>query len=165
MVNPRFFRSPSYQHVDPARRVVGVAELAPDSEELAALMTTDPAPEVRAAAAHRCTNLGALAAAWNNEPDPGVRDALAAGLAGAMAATQNAGEASAMLDSVACTDAIRADVARRTSDPQRRREAIAAIHDEAALVDLALDAEHAETRMAAAERIHTSGGLNRLAEA
>ncbi len=50
-------------------------------------------------------------------------------------------------------------------DAERRRSAIAAIREEAALIELALTAEHAETRMAAAERVRTPEGLRRLADA
>ena len=62
-------------------RVSGVVELPPESDELASLLAIDPAPEVRVAAANRCTNLGALAAAWDSETDPAVRAALASALA------------------------------------------------------------------------------------
>ena len=64
-----------------------------------------------------------------------------------------------------CTDAIRSEVVRHTHDAERRRTAIAAIRDETALVELALHAEHAETRINAAERVQTPDGLRKLAEA
>ncbi len=63
-----------------------------------------------------------------------------------------------------CTDAIRADVAQRAADTQRRRSAIASIRGEDVLVALALAAEHADTRMAAAERVATPEGLRNIAE-
>lgn len=85
-------------------------------------------------------------------------------LASHYAETSDAVAAAAFLNDEACTDAIRADVARRTSAAERRRAAIAAIRDEAALVDLALTAEHAETRMAAAERVRSPEALRRLAD-
>src|SRR5512143_3605977 len=85
-------------------------------------------------------------------------------LASHYAETSDAAAAAAFLNGEACTDAIRADVARRTSAAERRRAAIAAIRDEAALVDLALTAEHAETRMAAAERVRSPEALRRLAD-
>ena len=53
--------------------------------------------------------------------------------------------------------------ARRTRE--RRRAALAGIRDEDALVELALLAEHAETRIAAAERVRTPDGLRKLADA
>ena len=43
----------------------------------AALLASDPAPEVRIAAANRCGDLKVLAAAWENEPDAAVRAAFA----------------------------------------------------------------------------------------
>src|SRR5512138_1326288 len=84
------------------------------------------------------------------EPPQGVDQ-----LAAHYAATADAAAAAAFLNGEGCTDAIRADVARRTTEADRRRAAIAAIKDEAALVELALGADHAETRMAAAERVQS----------
>jgi hypothetical protein len=75
MLTERLFRS-TLHHADPAQRVIAVAKLAPESAALAALVATDPAPEVRIAAANRCGNLRALAAAWENEADATVRAAL-----------------------------------------------------------------------------------------
>ncbi|MEP7182226.1 MAG: DUF349 domain-containing protein [Betaproteobacteria bacterium] len=141
-----------------------MAELPPESDELATLLATDPAPEVRAAAANRCANLDALAAAWERETDPAVRLVLAPALGAALAGVQDGGRAATLLDAAACTDAIRADVARRASDVERRRNAIAGIRAEDLLIDLALTAEHAETRRAAAERVHTPEGLRTLAD-
>ena len=164
MASKRLFRSALHQHADPAQRVIGAADLPPESDQLAALLT-DPAPEVRVAAANRCADLGPLAAAWDSEPDPGVRMALASALATALSEMQDSARATAWLDADPCTDAIRADVARRTEDADRRRSAIAAIREEALLLELALSAEHAETRMAAAERVRTAEGLNKLADA
>ncbi len=165
LVTNRLFRSALHQHDDPARRVIGASELPPESDELAALLAADPAPEVRIAAATRCTNLGVLGRAWMEEADPAVRAALAATLGGVLAQTQDSGDASAILDAESCTDAIRADVARRAPDVSRRRSAIAAIRDEAPLIELALAADLAETRMAAAERVRTPEGLRKLADA
>ena len=159
------FRSPLHAHPDPAQRVLGVSALPPDSDELAGLLAADPAPEVRAAAAGRCANVDALAAAWRTESDSAVRAALAAALGPLLAETQDSETARALLEADTCTDAIRSVVARCTQDDARRRIAIAALRDEDALVDLALVAEHAETRMAAAERVHTPEGLAKLADA
>jgi hypothetical protein len=165
MVTKRLFRSALRQHADPARRISGVAELAPNSDELAALLTADPAPEVRLSAANRCRNLDALATAWIDETDPAVRLAITSALGAVLAESADAGRATAFLASDTCTDAIRAEVARRTGDAERRRLAIAAIQDEPALIELALGADYAETRMAAAERVHTPEGLRQLADA
>ncbi len=71
----------------------------------------------------------------------------------------------AWLEAEPCTDAIRADVARRTADPDRRRAAMALVRDEKLLVELALTAEIAETRQDAAERVHSPEGLRKLADA
>ncbi len=118
----------------------------------------DPAPEVRIAAANRCANLGALAAAWESEADPAVRAALARRWATCSPTRTDGARAAAFLDADRCTDAIRVEVARRAPDGERRRSAIAAIRDEAPLIELALTAEHAETRMAAADaRAHAGG--------
>ena len=159
------FRSPLHEHPDPAQRVLGLSELPPDSDELAGLLTVDPAPEVRAAAAGRCANVDAIAAAWRTESDSAVRSALAAALGTLLAETQDGETARALLEASECTDAIRSVVARCAQGEDRRRIAIAALREENALVDLALVAEHAETRMAAAERVQTPEGLGKLADA
>ena len=126
MVSKRLFRPEPHLDADPARRVTGVAELPADSDVLASLLAGDPAPEVRLAAANRCNNTVALAAAWTKEVDPAVRFAIASALGSTLAETDNASHAAAFLTSGACTDAIRADVARGTTDGERRRAAIAA---------------------------------------
>ncbi|MFO1397399.1 MAG: DUF349 domain-containing protein [Burkholderiales bacterium] len=164
MIAKYLFR-PLHEHADPAQRVQGVAALPADAEALAQLLASDSAPEVRAAAAARTTNVDALAAAWQAEADGGVRAALAMALGAAFAATPDATRASAWLESDACTDAIRADVARRAPDAERRRAAVAALRAEDALVEVALGAEHAETRLAAALRVHDPAALRRLADA
>ena len=164
MISNPFSRTALHQHADPAQRVLGAEALPPDSGELA-LLLADPAPEVRIAAARRCNALAALAPAWEREADTGVRLALASSLGAALAQTQDGARALALLAAEHCTDAIRADVARRAQDAERRHGAIAAISDEAALVELALLAEHAETRMAAAQRVQGRDGLRRLADA
>jgi len=165
MVTKRFFRSALHEHADPGQRVLGALALPPDSDELAVLLATDPAPEVRAEAARRCTNIAALATAWDAESDSGVRAVLASSLGPVLAGTPDGDRARALLEDDRCTDAIRSDVACRTPDAERRRIAIAALRDEASLVDVALTAEHAETRMAAAERVRTPDGLRKLADA
>ena len=164
MVSKRLFRPEPHLDADPARRVTGAAELPADSDALASLLAGDPAPEVRLAAANRCSNTVALAAAWTMELDPAVRFAIASALGTKLAETSDALHASAFLTSGACTDAIRAEVARSTTDGERRRAAIAAIHDEGALIELALTAPHTETRKTAAERVQTPGGLRKLAD-
>ena len=73
--------------------------------------------------------------------------------------------ARALLAADRCTDAVRAEVVRHTQDAEVRRAALAGIRDENALVELALLAEHAETRMAAAEHVRTPDGLRKLADA
>ena len=159
------FRSPLHEHPDPAQRLLGVSELPPDSDELAGLLVADPAPEVRAAAASRCAKVDAVAAAWRTESDSAARTAIAGALGPLLAETQDGEAARALLEADACTDAIRCVVARCARDEDRRRIAIAALREENSLVDLALVAEHAETRMAAAERVQTPAGLGKLADA
>src|SRR5688572_17626017 len=159
MFTERLFRSASH-HADPARRVIAVATLTPESDELAALFATDPAPEVRIAAAKRCGNLNVIASAWENEPDAPVRAALAAALGTLL--SESADGANALLGAAQCTDAIRAHVACRTRDGERCCSAIDAIREEALLVELALIAEHAGTRMAAAKRVRTPEWLRKL---
>ena len=164
MLPERLFRS-TLLHADPARRVIAVAKLPPQSDELAVLLATDPAPEVRIAAANCCGNLSVLAAAWENESDPAVRAALSAALRTLLSESSDSAGATALLDAAQCTDAMRADVARRAPDVERRRSAIAAIREEALLVELALTAEDAKTRMAAAQHVRTPDGLRELADA
>ncbi len=60
MATRLFSRTPLHEHPEAAQRILGVAQLAPDSSELAGLIATDPAPEVRSAAAARSTDLAAL---------------------------------------------------------------------------------------------------------
>jgi hypothetical protein len=127
------------------------------------LLAADPVPEVRAAAARRCADLAVLAAAWQTEADFAVRIAIASALGDALAETQDSAGAQELLGADHCTDEIRADVARRTQDAERRRIAIAGIRAEDPLIELALTAGHAETRMAAAERVQTPEGLRKLA--
>ena len=80
MIARIFSRSALHEHEDPAQRVQGVVALAPDSSELAQLLAADPAPEVRTAAAQRCSELSVLAEALKTEADPAVRAAVATAL-------------------------------------------------------------------------------------
>ena len=73
--------------------------------------------------------------------------------------------ATAFLGAEQCTDAIACRCGAARPDAERRRSAIAAIREEALLVELAHTAEHAGTRMAAAEHVHTPDGLRKLADA
>ncbi len=164
IANP-FSRTALHRHAEPAQRLLGVAALPADSDEFAQLLAQDSSPEVRAAAAQRCTDLTALASAWELESDGAVRSALAHALGGALAQAPDAAAAAALLATERCTDEIRLEVVRSAQDAARRRAAIAWVRDEAALVDLALQGQHAETRLMAAERVHTPDGLRRLADA
>ena len=165
MVIKRLFGSPLHEHPEPEQRAQGVAELPPDSAVLAGLLAGDPAAEVRAAAARRCASVEALAAAWRAESDAAVRAALASALASLIAGIPDEAKAKALLGDDALGDAIRSEVARLAPDAVRRDAAIDALRDEGALIDLALGAGHAETRLAAAERVRTAEGLSRLAGA
>ena len=164
MVTRLFTRTPLHEHAEAAQRVLGVEQLAPDAAELAALLASDPAAEVRAAAAARCADFAALAAAWEKEADETVRAAIAASLGRVLAHSPEA-SARAFLDSPGCTDAIRAEVARNAPEADRRLAAIAGIRDETLLLSLALSGGHAETRLAAAECVRSPEGLASLAEA
>ena len=65
-----------------------------------------------------------LVAAWQNETDPAAKLALVSALADMLSDTTDDAAVAALLQADSCTDAIRAEVARRTAD--RRRTAIAA---------------------------------------
>ncbi|MCM2328540.1 MAG: DUF349 domain-containing protein [Lysobacter sp.] len=162
MVTRLFSRTPLHEHPEASQRILGVAALAPESSELAALVAADPAPEVRAAAAARSADLAALAAAWDKEADAGVREALETGLARVVAESPDAFAARAFLESAACNDAIRAAVARQAAEADRRLAAIAGLREEPLLVELALAGGHAETRLAAAECVRSPEGLEAL---
>ena len=164
MIKNPFSRAPLHEHADAEQRVLAVAQLAPDSEPLARLLTEDPDRSVRAAAASRCTSLAALAAAWTRETDPGVQAGLASTLGAILSESTQVDAVNALLHDEQCTDAIRADVARRAGDGDRRRIAIDAIRNESELVAIALEADQTETRKAAADRVHTAIGLRRLAD-
>lgn len=165
VLNKLLFGSAQHEHADPAQRLLGVAELAPDAPALAQLLAADPAPEVRAAAAVRCVDAVALAAAWREETEPAVRAAIASSLGRALAASADVAAARSLLAASECSDAIRAAVALAATDETLRRAAIEGIADEQVLVDIALAAELAPVRLAAAERVQTPEPLRRLAEA
>jgi len=160
----KLFGSAQHEHPDATQRLAGVAALPADSKVFAQLLATDPAPEVRAAAAGRCTDPAALAAALQAETEPPVRDVIAAALGGVVAALDDDGEARAVLAAPHCTDAVRAAVAIATQDGERCRIAIDGIGDESVLVDVALAAARAPGRLAAAERVHAPEHLRRLAD-
>ncbi|MBK6334838.1 MAG: DUF349 domain-containing protein [Betaproteobacteria bacterium] len=163
MITRLFTRTALHEHAEPSQRIAGIAQLAPEASELAPLLAGDPVADVRAAAAARCSDLAALAAAWTVEQDPVVRTAIAGSLAAVLAATTDADAAAALLARADLPDALRADVARKTADPERRRIAVAAVGDDDLLTEIALTADHAETRMAAAERVSRPENLKRLA--
>lgn len=164
MLNKIFTRQPRLEHPDPAQRLLGLAELPADSADLVRLLQDDPAPVVRAAAARQCTDPEALFKALGSEQETDVRATLSTALTSALAATTDDTLAATLLSAPDFTDALRADVARQAPAGARRKQAIVAMGDEGMLIDLALGAEHADTRMAAAERVETQSGLHRLAE-
>jgi len=137
VLNKLLSRTSLLEHADPAQRVLGVAELPPDASELAQLLRTDPAPEVRAAAALRCTDMDALAASWRAESEPQTRKAI----------VESIGR--------------RLDAA---TDGEQLRAAIDGLGEEDLWVDIALSAPHAPVRLAAAERVHSAEALRRLAD-
>jgi exonuclease SbcC len=158
----KIFGSPLHEHADPAQRVIGVTALPSDSIVLAQVLGADPSPEVRVAAAKHCSDLAALTDALRSEADPQVVAAIAASLGKALAETPDNGVVRDLLAAPECADAVRAQVALHTQDESRRRVAIEAIGDENVLVDVALAADHASARIAAAERVHAPEPLRRL---
>ncbi len=137
MLNKLLSRSSQLEHADPAQRLLAVAELPPESAELAELLRADPAAEVRAAAAQRCSEVAVLGAAWPSEREPQVRRSIAESLA-------------------RCLD--------ETADGEPLRAAIERIDDQDLLVEIALTAGHGSVRMAAAARVQATEALRRLAD-
>ena len=137
MLNKILSRTPLHEHADPAQRVLGAAELPPESTELLQLLRADPAPEVRAAAARRCGDGQALVAGWQADAEPQVRSAI----------VESIGR---WLDGM--------------PDGEKLRIAMEGIGEQALLVELALGAAHAPVRLAAAERVVEEGALRRLAD-
>jgi hypothetical protein len=162
LLDKLFFGSRLHEHADPAQRVLGVPALPPDSKALVDLLRADPSPDVRAAAAARCGDAAALFAALKGEPEPSVRAAVVQSLGGALATTADTDLVRTVLEAPECSDAVRAEIALRTQDEERRRAAIDGIGDEEVLVRVALDAEHASVRIAAADRVHAAEPLRRL---
>src|SRR3954468_8590251 len=103
MITKLFSRAGLHEQAEPAQRILGAAQLSPESEELAHLLAADPVSEVRVAAAKRCTDLAVLAAAWETETDPNVRAAVASALALVLAETQDSAGARAVLEANHCT--------------------------------------------------------------
>lgn len=165
MITRLFNRSVLHEHADPAQRAIGAAQLEPGAEDLITLLHDDPAPEVRSVAAERCGDAQALLAAFATESDPLVRAAIVTGLGAAIGALVDAAEAWSLLEGERIDDRVRAEVARRTQDADRRRHAVAMIRDEGVLVDLAAHSGQAETRALAADRVTTRTRLEELADA
>jgi hypothetical protein len=161
MLNKIFARGSRLDSPDPAERLQGVAELEAEADDLVRLLPTDPSPLVRAAAARQTSNAKALAAAFERETDADVRRALLE----APASAADSDPLAAAIRDGRLADPEAALVARHAATPSLRQAAIAAIRSEDTLVELALTADHAETRRAAAERVHSHGGLVRVAEA
>jgi DNA repair protein SbcC/Rad50 len=158
----KLFGSPLHEHAEPSQRAAGLLSLPRDSKVLVQLLGADPSPEVRIAAATHCSDPVALAAALKREIDPQVCTAIAASLGKVVATTSDESIVHNILSAPECVDAVRAQVALHTEDEERRRVAIHGIGDDNVLVDVALAAEHASVRLAAAERVHAPGPLHRL---
>ena len=158
----KIFGSPLHENADPSQRALGVAALPPDSKVLAQLLGSDPSPDVRRAAATHCVDPVVLAAALQTETEPSVRSAIAASLGKVLAAMADTSIVRSMLSAREFPDAVRAQVALHAQDEERRREALNGMADEDALVDVALGADHASVRFAAAERVHAPEPLRRL---
>jgi Domain of Unknown Function (DUF349) len=158
----KLFGSPLHEHAEPSQRAAGLVSLPRDSKALVQLLGADPSPEVRIAAAIHCSDPVALAAALKKEIEPQVCTAIAASLGKMVATTSDESIVRNILSAPECVDAVRAQVALHTEDEERRRVAIDGIGDDDVLVDVALAAEHASVRLAAAERVHASEPLQRL---
>ena len=153
-----------YEHPEPAQRALGVTALARDSEILVQMLRADPSPEVRKSAATHCDRADVLAAAVRTETDATVRDAIVSSLGAAIAAAETDATAQGLLAATDCDDIVRTQVALHARDLGTRRAAVEAITDERLLVDVALGAEQAAVRLAAAERVHSPELLERLHE-
>lgn len=161
MLDKIIFGSRLHESPDPALRIEGARALPPGSKVLVQMLG-DPAPEVRIAAAGCCGDAAALAAALTSESEATVRAAISSALGKLLATTADESVVRTLLAARECTDSVRAQLALHTADEARRRAAIEAIGDEQALVDIALGAEHAAVRAAAAERVHAPEALRRL---
>ena len=137
--------APDYQPPESAHAVRASAEPQRSPSDFAGLLASHSAPEDRAGAARRCADLTSLAAAWQVETEPAVRLALAAALADVLSEDADGAAAAALLEADHCTDAIRAEVARRTRDAERRRVAIATIRDEHLLASVVHLDTHVES--------------------
>jgi hypothetical protein len=158
----KLFGGSLHQHPEAAQRILGIAQLPPDSTVIVQLLTADPAPEVRAAAAGRCSDGAALEAALQAEADPAVRSALSAALGRWLATQPDSAPLTRVLAAPYCTDGLRAAVVLHATATERQRLALERIADAEVLVDLALSATHAPQRLAAAERVHDPQALRRL---
>lgn len=162
MLNKIFNRQSRLEHPDAAQRVLGLSENDVDAADIERLLRADPAPEVRKAAASRCAAPEALVSAVTTDADSAVREVASTRLAELLSTLDDDAEAATCLSDERLPDAIRAATARRASQAGRRKVAVDAIRDEQALVSLALDASHTDTRMAAAERVTSEAGLQKL---
>ncbi len=162
MLDKLFFGTRLHENADPAQRVLGISALAPDSPVLSKMLASDPSSQVRAAAAERCGSPTELLASLKSEAETDVRKAIAMALGNLLATLPDATAARAILEASECTDEVRAELALRTQDDERRRAAINGIGNEDELVRVALDAGHASVRIAAAERVRSAEPLRRL---
>jgi hypothetical protein len=162
IVLDKLFGGALHQHPEAAQRVLGIAQLPPDAKAIVQLLTTDPAAEVRAAAAARCGDGAALETALQAETDAAARAAIGAALGRWLAAQSDSAPLTRVLAAPYCTDDVRAAVAQHATAAERQRLALERIVDEDVLVDLALAATHAPQRLAAAERVRSPQALRRL---
>lgn len=108
-------------------------------------------------------DLASLVEGWRTANEAG-REAMREALAAQLASSGDAEPASAFLAHADCSDALRSAVVMSAADAARRLIALSNIRDESILAGIALAAEHAETRHAAAERVHAPQHLERLAD-
>ena len=163
MLDKLFFGTRLHENADAAQRVLGISALAPDSP---VLLEDARQPtlrqQVRAAAAERCGSPTALLASLKSEAETEPGRPSQSALGNLLATSPDATAARSILDAPECTDEVRAELALRTQDDDRRRAAIDGIGNEDELVRVALDAGHASVRIAAAERVRSAEPLRRL---
>lgn len=164
MITRFFSLSASHDHEDPVQRILAIDSLLPDSDALAGMLASDPSPQVRAAAAKRCGNRDALLWALKTDTEPDVHSAVVEALANMLAGDGDAQHVKTLMGDGTLLDAVRAEVAKQVGDSDLKRAVIAAIADEAVLADLASHAPSADTRIAAAERVHSPEALRKLVD-
>ena len=160
---------PRWQHRDPQQRIQAIGRLdlgqTEDNQILATLARGDASEAVRCAAAGRLTDLKQLDLLARQDPSNEVREAAALQVCALLAGTaENAPLAENRLRLVLLTDnqQVLGHVARQGIDMESRKAAIARLEDQTALFQLAIEADTAELRLSAAERVSEPELLKKL---